>query len=141
VTTEPVPTSGTPIETILAWHTIKRVAVVGPVLVGAMWLWRGEAGAIAGLIGVALVTANFWLSGAIMSLAARISLAMYHAAALVGFVLRLGLITVTMLIVARLFEIDRIAFGISAVIAYLVLIGLEAVALVKGRERELEWSK
>jgi hypothetical protein len=133
--------SSTPIEAILARHTVKRAAVVGPALVALFWAVRGGDGAIAATIGVAVVVTNFLLSGAIMSLAARISLAMYHAAALLGFVLRLGLITLTMLVVARLFEIDRLAFGISAVVAYLVLIGMEAVAVARGRERELEWSK
>jgi hypothetical protein len=141
VSVGPVPTSGTPIESILAWHTIKRAAILGPLLIAAIWLWRGSEGALAAAIGLAVVIINFWLSGRIMSLAARMSLGMYHAAALLGFALRLGLITVTMLIVARLYPIDRIAFGISAVVAYLILIGFEAVALSKGKERELEWSK
>ncbi len=75
-----------------------------------------------------------------LSISARISLAVYHAAALFGFFLRLGLIMLTMLLVARLVEdLDRMAFGISAVVAYLVLITWEAVAVVKGRERNLDW--
>lgn len=138
---QPAPSSSTPIEAILARHTVKRAAVIGPVLVAFFWAVRGSDGAIAAAVGVVVVVVNFLASGAIMSLAARISLAMYHAAALLGFVLRLGLITLTMLVVARLFEIDRLAFGISAVAAYLALIGMEAVAVARGRERELEWSK
>lgn len=138
---DPPPSASTAIESILARHIVVRAAVVGPILIALCGVWRGTRGAVAGAIGMALVVANFLLAGAIMSLAARISLAMYHAAALLGFVLRLGLITLTMLVVARLFDIDRLAFGITAVVAYLVLIGLEAVAVAKGRERELEWSK
>jgi hypothetical protein len=129
------------IEAIVARHTVKRSLFVAPPLILVFGLLRGGDGAIAAAIGVAVVVLNFLLSGWIMSLAARLSLAMYHAAALLGFVLRLGLITVTMLVVARVFDLDRLAFGITAVVAYLVLIGLEAVAVAKGRERELEWSK
>jgi len=77
---------------------------------------------------------------AMLSVAARISLAAYHAAALLGFFLRLGLIALTMLVVARVTDIDRIALGITVVVAYLTLLGWEAVAVAKGRERELEWS-
>jgi hypothetical protein len=138
---EPAPGSEVAIEAILARHTVQRAIIVGPLLVALFWMLRGTDGAVAAAVGVALVIANFVLAGAIMSLAARLSLAMYHAAALLGFALRLGLITITMLLVARLFEIDRLAFGLAAVIAYLVLIGWEAVAVAKGRERELEWTK
>ena len=78
---------------------------------------------------------------AIFSISARISLAAYHAGALLGFFLRLGLLTLTMLVIANLVPIDRLAFGLTAVAAYLVLIGAEAVAVAKGKEKELEWSK
>jgi hypothetical protein len=86
-----------------------------------------------------VIAGNFLLSGAIMSISARISLAVYHAAALLGLFLRLGLITLMMLLIASLVDVDRIAFGISAVVAYLVLVTWEAVAVAKGRERNLDW--
>lgn len=138
---QPAPGSQVAIEAILARHTVMRAVLVGPVLIAIFWMLRGADGAMAATIGVVLVVANFLLAGAIMSLAARLSLAMYHAAALLGFALRLGLITVTMLVVARQFDVDRLAFGLTAVIAYLVLIGWEAVAIARGKERELEWTK
>lgn len=130
----------TDIEATLARHTVKRVFVVGPLVVLALGAFRGVDGAIAAAIGVAVVVANFLASGAILSLAARISLNLYHAAALFGFLLRLVTITITMLLVARLFEIDRIAFGLAAVVSYMVLLTLEAVAVARGDERELEWT-
>ena len=138
---QPTPGSQVDIEAILARHTVKRVILVGPLLIAVFWLLRGPDGGIAAAVGIAMVVVNFLLAGAIMSLAARLSLAMYHAAALLGFALRLGLITVTMLVVARLFEIDRLAFGLTAVTAYLVLISWEALAVARGKERELEWTK
>jgi hypothetical protein len=85
------------------------------------------------------VVANFLVSGALLSAAARISLSLYHAAALFGFLLRLVLITVVMLMVARVFDIDRMAFGVAAVVSYLVLLTLEAAAVARGGEKELEW--
>ena len=130
----------TDIEATLAKHTVKRVIVVGPLVVAVMWAFRGNDGAAAAAIGIAVVVANFLASGALLSLAARISLNLYHAAALFGFLLRLVAIAVTMLLVARLFEIDRIAFGIAAVVSYLVLLTLEAAAVARGDERELEWT-
>jgi hypothetical protein len=137
----PAPGSEVAIEAILARHTVARAVVVGPPLIVGFWLVRGGSGAAAAAIGVGLVVANLLAAGVLMSTAARLSLAMYHAAALLGFALRLGLITVTMLVVARLFDIDRIAFGLSAVVTYLVLVGWEATAVARGKERELEWTR
>lgn len=128
------------VESVLARHTARRAVVVGPVLVAVFAAVRGAGGAVAAAAGVAIVAGYFLLSGAILSVAARISLAAYHAAALLGFFLRLGLIALTMLVVARVTDIDRFALGITVVVAYLALLGWEAVAVAKGRERELEWT-
>ncbi len=136
MTAEPVA-----IESRLAWNTVSRAIYVGPVLIAIFWLTSGWTGAWSSALGVAIVVGNFLLAGAMLSISARISLAAYHAAALLGFFLRLGLLTLTMLVIANLVPIDRLAFGITAVVAYLVLIGAEAVAVSKGKEKELEWTK
>jgi hypothetical protein len=127
------------VERVIADHTARRAVVVGPILVAVFWALRGPDGAIASAIGVAIVVGNFLLAGRIMSVAARISLSLYHAAALIGFLIRLGLIAVTMLVVAALVDADRLAMGISVVAAYLALLSWEAVAMARGSERELEW--
>jgi predicted Na+-dependent transporter len=128
------------VESILARHTVARAIYVAPVLIAIFWVTRGFDGAWSSAIGVVIVLANFLLAGAILSISARISLTVYHAAALIGFFLRLGLMVLTVLLIAELLPIDRIAFGISAVAAYLVLLSWEAVAVSKGRERDLDWT-
>lgn len=130
----------TPVESVIARHTVTRAVWVGPLVIAAFWLLRGSGGAAAAAVGVAVVVANFLLGGAILSVAARISLAMYHAAALLGFFLRLGLIMGTMLLVVRFVEIDRLAFGVATVVTYMVLLALEALAIARGRERDLDWT-
>ena len=127
------------IEKVIAGHTARRAVVVGPLLVAIFWIFRGVDGAIASAIGVAIVVGNFLLSGLVLSIAARISLGLYHAAALFGFLIRLVLIAVTMLAVAAIIDADRLAMGITVVAAYLALLSWEAVAMAKGSERELEW--
>lgn len=129
------------VETVIARHTVARAVYVGPVLVLAFGLLSGWEGAWSAALGVAVVVANFLLAGAILSISARISLAVYHAAALFGFFLRLGLMVLTVLLIAQFVPIDRLAFGISAVVAYLVLLAWEAVAVSKGKERNLDWSR
>jgi hypothetical protein len=88
-----------------------------------------------------LVVLNFLLAGAILSISLRISLQAYHAAALIGFFLRLALFVGAVLLIASLAEVDRLAFGISAVVAYFVLLSWEAVSISKGREREPSWRR
>ena len=128
------------IESRLARHTVARAIYVGPVMIALFWILRGWDGAWSSAVGVLVVIANFLLAGAILSISARISLSAYHAAALLGFFLRLGLLTLTMLLIAEFLPIDRLAFGITAVVTYLVLIGAEMVAMTRGKERELEWT-
>jgi hypothetical protein len=49
-------------------------------------------------------------------------------------------LVLTILLIARFVPIDRLAFGVSAVASYLVLLSWEAVAVSKGRERDLDWT-
>jgi len=129
-----------PVESILAGHMARRALYVAPAVVAVFWWLRGGRGAWSAALGVTVVVGVVLLAGATMSLAARISLAMYHAAALMGFFLRLALVTLTMLVVVRYVEVDRVAFGVAAVLTYMVLLALEMVAVAKGRERDLDWT-
>jgi hypothetical protein len=129
-----------PIEAIIGVNIARRALIVAPVIVVAAGLLRGWGGAVAALIGVAVVVVNFVVGGYALSFAAAISLNLYHAAALLGFFIRLGLITASMLLVAGVTDVDRPALGIAVVVSYLVLLSWEAVAFVNGAERDLEWS-
>lgn len=132
---------GGDIEATLARHTARRAFVVGPPLVALFWLLSGPVGAWSAAVGVAIVAANFLISGWALSRAAQISLTFYHAAALIGFIVRLLLIAGAMLAVAGVFEPDRLAMGMAAIVSYLALLTWESVAVAKGRERELEWTQ
>jgi len=136
---QPVPDER-PIEAIIGKNIAKRSLFVAPVLALVFGILQGWSGAVAALVGVAIVVGNFLLGGWIMSRAARVSMSMYHAAALFGFLVRLGLITASMLIIANVTDLDRMALGISVVVSYMVLLSWEAVAMVNGAERDLEWS-
>ena len=131
----------TPIEAVIARKMVLRSWWVGPVIVGVAWSIRGFSGAWAAAVGVAIVAVNFLVAGELLSRAAGVSLKVYHAAALLGFFVRLGFITLSMFIVASVVEIDRPAMGVAAVVAYMVLLSLEAWALMNGERKELEWSR
>ena len=130
----------TPVESVLARHTVARVVYVGPVLIAIFAFNGGWVGAWSAGLGLSIVVANFLLAGAILSISARISLQAYHAAALIGFILRLGLFVGAVYLIAALVDVDRLAFGISAVVGYLTLLIIEAIAVSNGRERDLSWT-
>lgn len=128
------------VEARLAKNTARRALWVGPAAILLSWLLRGGDGALGAAVGVAVVVGNFLLSGWGLSVAARISPGAYHAAALFGFVVRFALLTATIVIMLSLVpDLDRIAFAISTVATYLVLLTWETVAVSRGAERELEW--
>ena len=132
---------GPPIEANLAKETVARAVYIGPVLVLLFGLLDGWDGAWSAALGVVVVVANFLLAGVILSISLRISLQAYHAAARIGFLLRLGLFVGAVYLIATLVEVDRMAFGISAVVSYLALLAWEAVSITRDREREPSWRK
>ena len=128
-----------PVERIMALHTVARVWYVAPPLLLIFGWAGGWLGLWSSALGIGIVVANFLLAGAIMSISARISLQAYHAAAVIGFFLRLGLLVGAIYVIVALFDVDRLALGISAVVSYLTLLTLEAVAVSK-RGRESNWT-
>jgi hypothetical protein len=130
-----------PVEAIIAKNIAKRALYVAPVIIAVFWFVGGQAAAVASATGIAIVVVNFVLGGYILAVAAGVSLTLYHAAALFGFFIRLGLITMAMLLIVRVFpDIDRVAMGVSVVVSYFILLALETIAVAKGSERELEWT-
>jgi len=132
---------GPAIEVNLARSTVARGIYVGPSIILIFGLLRGWDGAWSAALGIVVVIANFLLSGAILSITARVSLQAYHAAALIGFFLRLGLFIGAVYLIANVVEVDRLAFGISAVVAYFTLLTWEAVSMSRSREREPSWRR
>ena len=130
-----------PVESRMARRTIARAVYVAPPILLLFGLLRGWDGAWAAALGVLIVVVNFWLFGAILSISSRISLQAYHAAALIGFFLRLGLLVGAVYIIAATVEVDRLAFGISAVVVYLILLVLEALAVSRPEGRESNWTR
>lgn len=124
-----------PVEAIMSRNMVKRAVWVAPVLMIIFGVASGVSGAVAAGVGVAIVVVNFLIGGWIMSTAAAVSLTLYHAAALFGFFIRLGLITMAMLLIASVTDIDRTAMGVAAVVSYLTLLSLEAVSVVKSVEK------
>ena len=126
-----------PVELQMARSIVRRAVVVGPVMLLVFGLVRGLDGLVAALVGVAIVTGYYLLTGSMLSWLARVSLGAYHAGALLGFILRLGLIAATMWAVISLFEVDRTALGLAVIATYVGLLLWEAAALGRNKGRRV----
>ena len=122
-----------PVELDTAKSTVRRSVIVGPMIIAIAWLIWSWDGAWSAALGVAVVVGYYMITGVFLSMAARISFAAYYAAALLGFIVRLGLIAATMYLLANILPVDRVALGVSVVVAYLALLILEAKALAGKR--------
>jgi hypothetical protein len=128
------------VEMILALHTCRPAIVLAPVLALVFWFMRGPGSAGASVLGVVLVAGNLLLSGYLLSLVVRRRPQLLAATALLSFVLRLALLTATLVLLQQATGLDRVAAAVSAVVAYLVMVIWEVVAVARGRHRELEWT-
>ncbi len=125
-----------PVELRVARSMLRRSLWAGPLIIGAFGLLRGVRGAVAAGIGVVLVVGYYLAAGFLLSWLARVSLGAYHAGALFGFVARLGAMAVTMVAVATLFDVDRLALGLAVIITYAGLLVWEAAAWGNERARK-----
>jgi hypothetical protein len=106
----------------IAQDIVRRGLLITPVLVliaGAIWGFNGAASAA---YGCAIVLANFMLSAFMLSAGARISFAMMGAAALFGYLIRLGLIFLAVYVVKDQPWIDMVALGITLIVTHLGLL-------------------
>lgn len=101
---------------------VKRGGYAAPVLVAAgaaIWGWNGATSV---LYGLAIVLANFVLAAVLLAWGARISAAMMGAAAMFGFLIRLGLIFVAVFLVKDASWIDLVPLGLTLIITHLGLL-------------------
>jgi hypothetical protein len=129
------------IEVALALHACRPALFMAPVLALVFGVVRGPAAAWAAAVGVAIVAGNLLLSGGLLSLVVRRRPALLPAAALLGFVLRLALVTLTLVVLQRATGMDRLAAVVSAVVAYVVMLTWEVVAVARGGQVEGAWSR
>jgi hypothetical protein len=120
-----LPVEGPPVERMIVRDMLRRgwPALLLLVALGAFW---GVDGALSAGFGVTLAVANALLAAALVSGAARVSLGLLYAAALGGYLVRLGLITAAVLAVIHQGWIEVIPLCAALVLAHLGLFMWEA---------------
>ncbi len=111
-------------------------AFVAALLIGA--LAAGWDVGWSAAIGIAVVGLNFAANGLSLARAARISLTVLYAVAMVGFVVRLGVIVGIMVVLDRFAFFSPLAFGLAVIPATLLLLAFEMRLLARGVGAELQ---
>ena len=101
---------------------VKRGIIVAPVLVTASWLVWGSAGAWSSSYGLGLVLCNFMIAAGLVATTARISYALMMAATLFGYILRLGIVALAVMLVRNEPWVDLVALGLTLVVTHLGLL-------------------
>ena len=117
--------SGAP-EREVARDMIRRSAMFGvPLLVGGALGWGGT-GALSVGLALALVLVNFALGAAAIGWGARMGPSMMMAAAMGGYVVRLGIVTAAVLPVRHHDWFELLPFAVALLVTHLGLLIVEA---------------
>jgi hypothetical protein len=116
------PVVGGPVERDLVRDMAKKAAIAGPALVLAFGLIWGVPGALSTAYAVAIVVCNFVLAAALMTWTARLGPAAMGGAALFGFLLRLGLIFLAVMVVRDAWWVELVPLGITIIVTHLGLL-------------------
>jgi len=110
------------VEMQISTDLAKRGLIASPVVLGAAALVWGTDGLASRAVALALVLANFVLAAIMVSSAARISPPAVMVAALGGFIIRLGIIVIAVLLIRDQPWISLQALGAVIIVAHLGLL-------------------
>ncbi|WP_117000253.1 ATP synthase subunit I [Desertimonas flava] len=103
----------------------KRGLLVAPLIIAVCAVIWGGNGAWSSLFGVGIVLVNFALAAGIIAVTARISLSLMMGAILFGYLVRLGLILLAVLLVKDAGWISRPALGATIIVTHVGLLAWE----------------
>ena len=113
---------GEPVEVKVSADMVKRGLLVAPLLIGVAWLIWGVDGAWSAAFAIGLVLLNFAFSAALIAYTAKISLGLMMGATLFGYLVRLGLILLAVLLVRDAGWISLPALGATIIVTHLGLL-------------------
>ena len=113
---------GEPVEIQVSSDMVKRGLMVAPILIGICAVIWGADGAWSAAFAIGLVLVNFMLSAFLISYTARISLGLMMGATLFGYLIRLGLIMLAVLLVKDSGWISLPALGATIIVTHLGLL-------------------
>ena len=109
-------------EAVLVRDMLRRAMYAAPVLIVVFGLVWGLDGAFSTAYAIGIVLLNFALAAAILAWTARISLSLMMAAALFGYVIRLGLIFLAVWLVREASWVELVPLGVTLILTHLGLL-------------------
>jgi F0F1-type ATP synthase assembly protein I len=100
----------------------KRSLWLAPVVVLVCAAFWGTDGALSGLYGLAIISLNFLLAAWLLQVTSRISFAAMAGAAMFGYVLRLGLIFLAVMLVRDASWVSLVPLGLTLIVTHLGLL-------------------
>jgi hypothetical protein len=110
------------VEHQIARDMARRALPALPVLVAVSWAVWGRPGALSSAFALALVVGNFAVAAVLQAWAARVSLGLLTATVLFGYILRLGIVSVAVLVVKDRAWVDVVPLGLTLIVAHLGLL-------------------
>ena len=111
-----------PTEQIIARDMARRGLIASPVLMGICAIFWGWSGLASSAFGIAIICLNFLLAAAIITYTARISLGLMMGAVLGGYLIRLALVFLAVMLVKDMAWVSLLPLGLSLIIAQLGLL-------------------
>jgi hypothetical protein len=108
------------------------------VVTALAWILSGPGAGVSAAIGAAVVFANFSVHAWSLGRASKISIPAVHAVALIGPVVRLGIIVGLMFALNTLPWFSVVAFGLTVVPLTLLLLAFEARLAIRGTGAQLQ---
>jgi len=108
--------------TQVARDLVKRGLYIAPIAIAIGAIGWGVAGAASVAYGLAIVCANFFLAAISIGYGARISAAMMGAAAMFGFLIRLALIFLAVMLVKDAEWVELVPLGLTLIVTHLGLL-------------------
>jgi len=106
----------------VALDIAKRGIMVAPFLItGGAAIW-GTDGAASVAYGLAIIIVNFLMAAALIAYASKISLALMMGATLFGFLIRLALIFLAVMLVKDADWVNFVALGLTIIVSHLGLL-------------------
>ncbi|HEX9258416.1 MAG TPA: ATP synthase subunit I [Acidimicrobiales bacterium] len=109
-------------EKVVSHDIVRRGLYAAPVLIllcGAIW---GVDGIASSAFAIALILVNFLVAAALITVTARISLGLMMGAVLFGYLIRLALIFLAVMLVKDASWVNLTALGLSIIITHLGLL-------------------
>lgn len=109
-------------EVAIAKNIALRGVLIAPVVLAFGGLFAGWAGLWSVAYGLALVVCNFLMGAAIINWSAKISKEVMFGAVMVGFVARLAVITVAVLLIGDAGWFEAVPFSVALILSHFGLL-------------------